>query len=330
VKIRKGKLDLDGVKMHYTGEEDELEAGHLVLATGSRPLMPPSVKPDHPYIVSSNRLITIGEMPESLTIVGGGVIGLEFATIFSNMGSRVTIIEFLDRVLATLDPEVSASITEELKLHGVRILTGHQMVSVEQGYVRAENRATREVVEIPGQAVLIAVGREPVTLEIEEHVVARRRGEQRQAVRRIDGLENLVLRRRETPGLQLDHGLIAHARERISGAALGLGHVAELCETLEARDVGARELFDLQSAYSGDETQVIVGAPPRVARPPPPAYLALHDGLGIRARIRGCDRLLKLSLHEPVVGLVVIQAVRLRLEAVMRRDDVRIFGPHAL
>ena len=162
VKIRKGKLDLDGVKMHYTGEEDELEAGHLVLATGSRPLMPPSVKPDHPYIVSSNRLITIGEMPESLTIVGGGVIGLEFATIFSNMGSRVTIIEFLDRVLATLDPEVSAAITEELKLHGVRILTGHQMLSVEQGYVRIENRATREVVEIPGQAVLIAVGREPV------------------------------------------------------------------------------------------------------------------------------------------------------------------------
>jgi dihydrolipoamide dehydrogenase len=49
-----------------------------------------------------------------------------------------------------------------LKLHGVRILTGHQMPSVEQGHVRAENRATREVVEIPGQAVLIAVGREPV------------------------------------------------------------------------------------------------------------------------------------------------------------------------
>jgi len=162
VKIRKGKLDLDGLKMRYTGEAEEIEAGHVVLATGSRPLLPGFARPDHPYIVSSNRLISIGEMPESLTIVGGGVIGLEFATIFSNMGSRVTIVEFLDRVLATLDPEISAAITEELKLHGVRILTGHQVLSVEEGYVVAENRATREIVEIPGRAVLIAIGREPV------------------------------------------------------------------------------------------------------------------------------------------------------------------------
>jgi dihydrolipoamide dehydrogenase len=162
VKILKGRLDLDGAKMHYTGEAEEVGAEHVVLATGSRPLLPDFVQPDHPYVVSSNRLVSIGELPESLTIVGGGVIGLEFATIFSNMGSRVTIIEYLDRVLATLDPEVSAAITEELKLHGVRILTGHQMQSVEQGYVRAENRATREGVEIPGRAILIAIGREPV------------------------------------------------------------------------------------------------------------------------------------------------------------------------
>ena len=162
VKIRKGKLELDGVKMHYTGEEDEIEAGHIVLATGSRPLMPDFAKPDHPYIVSSNRLISIGELPETLTIVGGGVIGLEFATIFSNMGTRVTIVEFLDRVLATLDPEVSHAISEELKLHGIRILTSHRVLSVEQGYISAENRATQEVVDIPGRAVLIAIGREPV------------------------------------------------------------------------------------------------------------------------------------------------------------------------
>jgi dihydrolipoamide dehydrogenase len=162
VKIRKGKLELDGVKMHYTGEEDEIEAEHIVLATGSRPLMPDFAKPDHPYIVSSNRLISIGELPETLTIVGGGVIGLEFATIFSNMGTRVTIVEYLDRVLATLDPEVSHAISEELKLHGIRILTGHRVLSVEQGYISAENRATQEIVDIPGRAVLIAIGREPV------------------------------------------------------------------------------------------------------------------------------------------------------------------------
>jgi dihydrolipoamide dehydrogenase len=162
VMVRKGKLNLDGEQMHYTGETEQIEAEHIVLATGSRPLMPDFAPPNHPYIVSSNRLISIGELPESLTIVGGGVIGLEFATIFSNLGSRVTIVEFLDRVLATLDPEVSAAITEELKLHGVRILTGHKVLSVEEGYVHVENRTTHDEVDIPGQAILIAIGREPV------------------------------------------------------------------------------------------------------------------------------------------------------------------------
>src|SRR5437867_7429326 len=79
--VRGGKLDLDGFHMHYSGGEDEIHAEHIVLATGSHPLLPDFVRPDDPYVVSSNRLISIGVLPETLTIVGGGVIGLEFATI---------------------------------------------------------------------------------------------------------------------------------------------------------------------------------------------------------------------------------------------------------
>ena len=162
VRVRDGKLDLDGVEMHYTGDEETLQADHIVLATGSRPLMPDFVRMDDPFVVSSNRLISIGVLPETLTVVGGGVIGLEFATIFSNLGSKVTVIEFLDRVLATMDPEISAEITREMSTHGVRILTHHKVVSVKDGLVRAENRSTGEAVEVGSQAVLIAIGREPV------------------------------------------------------------------------------------------------------------------------------------------------------------------------
>ena len=90
-------------------------------------------------MVSSNRLISISSLPKTLTIVGGGVIGLEFATIFSNMGSRVTIIESLDRVLAGMDPEISAEITRQLTTNGVRVLTSHEVLSVENGVVKAEN-----------------------------------------------------------------------------------------------------------------------------------------------------------------------------------------------
>jgi dihydrolipoamide dehydrogenase len=162
LRIRHGKLGLDGVDMSYTGNETELEADHIVLATGSQPRMPAWAPVDHPYIVSSNRLITIGELPDSLTVVGGGVIGLEFATIFSNMGTKVTIVEYLDRILASADPDISHTLTEELMLAGVRILTGHEVRSVEEGYVQAQNRATGDVVDIPGRAVLMAIGRQPI------------------------------------------------------------------------------------------------------------------------------------------------------------------------
>jgi dihydrolipoamide dehydrogenase len=162
VRVRKGKLDLDGVVMHYTGEEETLEAEHVVLSTGSRPLIPNFVSLDDPFVVSSNRLISIGGMPETLTIVGGGVIGLEFATIFSNLGSKVTVVEFLDRVLATMDPEISAEITQQMKAHGVRILTNYRVFSVKEGLTRAEERTTKEQVEVASQAILIAIGREPV------------------------------------------------------------------------------------------------------------------------------------------------------------------------
>ena len=162
LRIRHGKLDVDGLEMSYTGNETEVEADHVVVATGSRPLMPSWAPADHPYIVSSNRLITIGELPESLTIVGGGVIGLEFATIFSNMGTRVTIVEFQDRILGYADPDISHALTEELMLAGVRILTGHQVLSVEEGYVQAERHSTGDIVDVPGRAVLMAIGRQPV------------------------------------------------------------------------------------------------------------------------------------------------------------------------
>jgi dihydrolipoamide dehydrogenase len=166
VRVREGKLDLDGLEMHYSGGELTLEADHIILSTGSRPLMPDFVKHDDPFVVSSNRLISIGEQPQRLTIVGGGVIGLEFATIFANLGTQVTVIEFMDRVLATLDPDISAAITKELKAIGVRILSSHKMVGVEHagehGQLRVENRATGETILVESDAVLIAVGREPV------------------------------------------------------------------------------------------------------------------------------------------------------------------------
>ncbi len=162
VQIRRGKLDLDGVVMHYTGRSEDIAADHIVLATGSTPALPDFVQPNDPFVVSSNRLITIGDLPRRLTIVGGGVIGLEFATIFSNLGSQVTVIEYRDHVLNGMDHEISHAIVQEMQAVGVRILTSHRVFSVAAGMVYVEDRETHLATEIPADAVLIATGRTPV------------------------------------------------------------------------------------------------------------------------------------------------------------------------
>ena len=163
VKVKGGKLDIDAETMHYDGNDEELETKHIIMATGSAPLVPPGIDEENPFLVNSNRLISINELPESLTIVGGGVIGIEFATIFSNLGSKVSIIEFLPRVLALMDEEIAAEITSVLEKKGVKIYTGHKMTGIdENGVVTAENRETGEEVKIASQMTLLSIGRKAV------------------------------------------------------------------------------------------------------------------------------------------------------------------------
>lgn len=162
IRIRKGKLDLDGEEMHYTGEDELIESENIVLATGSQPLIPDFVNREDPFIVSSNRLISIGELPKTLAIVGGGVIGLEFATIFSNLGSQVTVIEYLEHILAGMDHEISHEIQRLMSANGVQFLTAHRVTCGDHGMLLVEDRDSHETINVRADAILIAVGRKPV------------------------------------------------------------------------------------------------------------------------------------------------------------------------
>jgi dihydrolipoamide dehydrogenase len=163
--VRKGKLDADGYSMHYDGGQVELEADHIIISTGSKPLIPSFIDPNDPSVVSSNRLISINKLPKSLTIIGGGVIGMEFATIFSSLGSQVTIVEFLERTLALMDPDISAEITRVLENRGVRILTSHKCVSLKDGVIEAEDMRSGKLVKIEAPMTLVAIGRQAVLHE---------------------------------------------------------------------------------------------------------------------------------------------------------------------
>ena len=165
VKVRAGKLNNETHQMNYSGAEEMLETANVVLATGSKPLIPGFIDENDPTIVSSHALITISELPETLTIVGGGVIGMEFATIFSNLGSQVTVVELLPRVLAMMDEDISAEISHIMASRGVRILTNHKVTELSNGVLKATNQETGDEVEIRSQMNLIAIGRTAVLQE---------------------------------------------------------------------------------------------------------------------------------------------------------------------
>lgn len=139
-----------------------LDAENIIIATGSKPLIPGFLNKDDPSIINSNALISIKELPKELTIVWWWIIWLEFSTIFAHFGCKVRIIEFLDRVLANMDPEISAAITEKLQWYGIEILTGHKVLDISNGVIKAEVIASGEVKEIQSPMNLIAIGRQAV------------------------------------------------------------------------------------------------------------------------------------------------------------------------
>ncbi len=140
------------------GGEETVEADKVIVATGSRPAQIPLFPFDGKNILSSDDVVTIKEIPESLLIVGAGVIGCEFAALFSEFGTRVTMVEALERALFTEDIEVSELLEREFKKKGITLMTGVSVTKVErvEGGMHALISDGREVVT---EKVLVSVGR---------------------------------------------------------------------------------------------------------------------------------------------------------------------------
>jgi NAD(P) transhydrogenase len=112
------------------GTETRLHAGRIIIATGSRPLRPASVPFDDPCVFDSETIANIARRPRELLIVGGGAIGLEYATIFSAFGVPVTILDAADRLAAMMDGEISRRLEQVFLARGNRVILGTGMVSV--------------------------------------------------------------------------------------------------------------------------------------------------------------------------------------------------------
>ena len=130
------------------------EAENLMICTGSTNFVPPipGIK-DNPAVWDSTDALNATELPKSIIIVGGGVIGMEFATLYHELGVPVTVIEALPTILPNLDPEVVAVLAEKYKKAGINLLTETRVESIEGGKVTANG------VEYEAERILVSVGR---------------------------------------------------------------------------------------------------------------------------------------------------------------------------
>ncbi|MCL5022476.1 MAG: dihydrolipoyl dehydrogenase [Nitrospirae bacterium] len=140
------------------GTKERIEADRIIIATGSRPAEIPAFPFDRETVLSSDDAVVIREIPRTLLIVGAGVIGSEFACIFSELGTAVTMVEVMPRAVMTEDSEISELLEREFKKKKIRLLTGTGVTKIEHedGGIRASLSNGEEMVT---EKVLVSIGR---------------------------------------------------------------------------------------------------------------------------------------------------------------------------
>lgn len=136
------------------------EAENLLICTGSTNFVPPipGIK-ENEYVWDSTDALAATELPKSIIIVGGGVIGMEFATLYHELGVPVTIIEAMPTILPNLDQDIVNVLLEKYKKAGINILTSTKVESIEGGKVNVKSQISNEQLQISAERILVSVGR---------------------------------------------------------------------------------------------------------------------------------------------------------------------------
>lgn len=173
--MKKNKIDVyvgvgsfkDATHIEIKGDKnEEIEAKNIIIATGSKPANLPFITIDKERIITSTEALKLKEIPKHMLVIGGGVIGLELGQVYKRLGSEVTIIEYMDRIIPTMDAGLSKELTKVFKKSKFSIETSHKVKSVERKgdeiIVKADNKKGEEVV-FKGDYCLVSVGRRPYT-----------------------------------------------------------------------------------------------------------------------------------------------------------------------
>ena len=161
VEVIRGSATLTAKDTVQVGDRT-ITAKNILIATGSRPAKPPIPGIDLKHVVDSSGILDVSVLPKQLAIVGGGVIGLEFACFFAQVGVQVHVIEFLAEIAPSIDAEVAKTLRGELETKGVKFHLGHKVLKIEADAVVAQGTAPGAAeARIPADLVLICTGRVP-------------------------------------------------------------------------------------------------------------------------------------------------------------------------
>lgn len=164
VKVIKGKanfLNSHSICIETEAGRKELEGEKIIIASGSKPILLPFLDSNHPAVLTSEQALELKEVPESLLIIGAGVIGCEFASIFNPLGTKITMIEMMEQILPTEDKRVAQTMERIFKKKGINIFTSTKLEEIteyrEDGITARLDRGEK----IEAEKILICVGRSP-------------------------------------------------------------------------------------------------------------------------------------------------------------------------
>ena len=148
------------------GKSEQLEAKNIILATGSKPSTLPFISIDKNRVITSTEALSLKEIPKHLVVIGGGAIGLELGQVYRRLGAEVSVIEFMDRIIPTMDASLSKELQKVLKKQGVKFFTKHKVTAVKstgkEVTITADDKKGSPV-EFKGDYCLVSVGRKPYT-----------------------------------------------------------------------------------------------------------------------------------------------------------------------
>lgn len=159
-------IDKNTIKITSEAEEKQIKTAKVIIATGSKPSTLPFAKIDKKRIITSTEALSLKEVPKHMIVIGGGIIGMELGSVYARLGAKITVVEYLDSLIPTMDLALGKELQKVTKKLGMDFKLGHKVTSVEskgkEVIVKAESKKG-EAVELKGDYCLVAIGRKPYT-----------------------------------------------------------------------------------------------------------------------------------------------------------------------